>query len=505
LPHQLIQTATRGAILARGADGVPLLVQQLQSNDKQRFALGLAVVRELPGRQATEALAAEVSRATPERQALLLLALADRNDPHVAPLIVKAARSGPAAVRVLAMGALPRLDEAAAAPVLLDAATEKNPEVSRAALAAIDNLQGDAIDRLIAQRLAGEPEQGLLLLIDLAGRRHVTAATPLLWKATDDPNATVQMAAIAALGGTVAPADLPRLVARLTSSTTRDTSAALAHAVQAAVQRMPDREACAAIVADAIAGQSKAGQSRLLELLGSIGGAKALAIVAATARGDDEQLRDTAFRALGQWMSLDAAPIVLELAQQSKAEKYQVRAVRAYIRLARQFDMPAAQRAEMCRRALKVASRLEEKRLVLEILLRYPSPEMHALALEAAATPELKAEAEQLALNIAGASGGDTKQLRKALAQAGHQTVKLEILQARYGEGDHTKDVTAAVRQCAGNLRILFLPSSNYNQAFGGDPAPGTVKQLTIRYRINGHPGEVVLAENATIVLPMPK
>ena len=259
----------------------------------------------------------------------------------------------------------------------------------------------------------------------------------------------------------------------------------------------------------AIPPQPKAAQCRLLELLGSIGGVKALAVVAASARGNDEKLRDTAFRLLGQWMSLDAASVVLELAQQSQAEKYQLRAVRAYIRLARQFDMPGAQRAEMCRRALKVARRLEEKRLVLEILLRYPSPEMHALALEAAATPELKDEAEQVALGIVAAghplTGGDTKALRKALAQAGHQTVKLEILQAQYGEGQHAKDVTGIVRQCAGNLRILFLPSYSYNQAFGGDPAPGIVKQLTIRYRIDGRPGEVVLSENATIVLPMPK
>ena len=74
-----------------------------------------------------------------------------------------------------------------------------------------------------------------------------------------------------------------------------------------------------------------------------------------------------------------------------------------------------------------------------------------------------------------------------------------------YGEGSNTKDVTATLRQCAASSRVVFLPSSNYNEAFGGDPAPGIVKQLTIRYRIDGRPGEVSLGENATVVLPMPK
>ena len=77
VPKQRIVEATRGAILARGAAGVPLLVEQLRSPDKARFAIGLRVARELADREATDALAAELPRATPQRQALLILALAD--------------------------------------------------------------------------------------------------------------------------------------------------------------------------------------------------------------------------------------------------------------------------------------------------------------------------------------------------------------------------------------------------------------------------------------------
>ena len=48
LPQQLVLTATRGAILARGPAGVPLLVEQLQSTDKHRFNLGLSLVARFP-------------------------------------------------------------------------------------------------------------------------------------------------------------------------------------------------------------------------------------------------------------------------------------------------------------------------------------------------------------------------------------------------------------------------------------------------------------------------
>ena len=50
--------------------------------------------------------------------------------------------------------------------------------------------------------------------------------------------------------------------------------------------------------------------------------------------------------------------------------------------------------------------------------------------------------------------------------------MKLEILKAEYGMGAETKDVTAILRRYARNYRVIFLPSANYNEAFGGDPAP---------------------------------
>ncbi len=47
VPKQRVVEATRGAILAQGTDGVPLLIEQLNSDDKVMVALGLTTAREL--------------------------------------------------------------------------------------------------------------------------------------------------------------------------------------------------------------------------------------------------------------------------------------------------------------------------------------------------------------------------------------------------------------------------------------------------------------------------
>ena len=53
--------ATRGAILARGADGIPFLIEQLRSSDKGLFQIALSTAREFPGRDIDKALAGGAS------------------------------------------------------------------------------------------------------------------------------------------------------------------------------------------------------------------------------------------------------------------------------------------------------------------------------------------------------------------------------------------------------------------------------------------------------------
>jgi hypothetical protein len=199
------------------------------------------------------------------------------------------------------------------------------------------------------------------------------------------------------------------------------------------------------------------------------------------------------------------APVLLDLAQNAADDKYKIRALRGYIRLVRQFNMPDAQRAEMCRAALQAAQRTAEKKLILEVIGRYPNVAMLALALEAARTPELKNEALAVAMIIADKAGRRSPELEKILKETGQGTVKIEIVKAEYGAGASVKDVTTILRKHVHDFPVIILPSPSYNATFGGDPAPGVVKQLKVQYRMAGKPGEISLSENATIALPMPK
>jgi hypothetical protein len=179
--------------------------------------------------------------------------------------------------------------------------------------------------------------------------------------------------------------------------------------------------------------------------------------------------------------------------------------LRGYIRIARQFVVPDDVRIEMCQKAWAAAEQPAEKRLVLEVLRRYPSEATFTQALSAMKVAEVREDATAAVLSIAQSLAGKGVNVKDRLEKAGFERAKIEIVKAEYGSDSGKKDVTAVLRKQAGDLPLITLPETTYNKSFGGDPAPGTEKKLKVQYKINGKPGEATFAEGALILLPTPK
>ena len=505
LPKQRIVEATRGAILARGSAGIPLLMEQLRSADNELFGIGLRAARELAGGKVTEALAAELQQVSPERQVQLLMVVADRGDTAALPVVLQAAKSDSEEVRRMAVRALGYLGNASCVPMLLEMALSEDASLAPVALSVLADVSGEGVNDDIVARLADADGKMRLVLLELAGQRVIRAAVPLLLSAAGDPDVQVRAAALTALGKTIGPDHLPVLMERVSKAEDGAEVSAAVKALGAASQRMPDVEACAQQLVAAMTSAPDASKCRFLEVLAALGGDKALETVAAAASAPQPEMRETATRMLGEWMTIDAAPVLLDLAKNLPEEKYQVRALRGYIRLLRQFPLEDDQRIEMCRAALNAAQRDEERKLVLEVLQRYPGAETLRLAIELLEVPSLKDDAMATAFVIAKRGRAEPAQIQSLLAHMQQAPMKVEIVRAEYGAGKKVRDVTDILRKHAGNFPVIALPGASYNTSLGGDPAPNTPKELKIQYRINGKPGEVTLRENATIVLPMPE
>ncbi len=424
VPLFIIEAATQNAILAQGEGGIALMVEQLKSDNAALRGVSLRAARLVPGEAVAKALLGLLDGVPADQQAKLLSVMADRGDASALPAVVKAAGSDVEELRLAAVEALVALGGAGNVGLLLKAAADGDEDIAAAAKKALVAMPGDDVDAAVVAAVAGSQGTALALAIDAAGERRIMAASTALQKAARSSDTGIQLAAVEALGKTVGLDELPSLIARLVNAKNDEEKAVAGQAVKDTVIRMPDENACAAKIGECMDGASAEVKVFLMERLLDISGQAALKAVVAMARSNDDAMQDNATRILGSWISADAAPELFELAKDLDNNKYKIRALRGYIRIARQLNPSEEDRMTICRNTLAIAERLDEKKLVMEVLKRYPSAASLEIAVSAAGDSEIRENACQVALNIAEKIVGSNKAAVAAAMQKVIDTTK---------------------------------------------------------------------------------
>jgi HEAT repeat protein len=404
LPKQRLLEATRGAILARRTDGIPLLLEQLRSTDSELVGIGLRTARELPGQQVTEALASELNQTSADRQAPLLLALADRSDPAVLPAVLKLAQTAPVELRIVAIGALDRLGDASCVPVLLEAATVDNPQLSRAAKMAIARLEGDAVDTDLMSRLPQSTGRLRQALIELAGSRRIEQALPAALKSAEDPDPGIRRAACETLGTLGKAPEAAELVRLLKQSRNARERSELERALSSICGR--EGASCLPHVVPLTQSSDPALRLAGLHLLATVGGPDSLAAVKIAINDGDEAVRDETVRTLSGWPSnwpddVGVAEPLLALAKSGKKPVYQIQGMRGYlqhIQVTKNLD--ANDKVAKVKAALPIIQRPEERLLAISVLGTLPTPAALAALNEFTNDPALVEETCQAIVKI---------------------------------------------------------------------------------------------------------
>jgi len=204
IPPHIRIGAMAGAIRARGADGIPTLVQLLHGDDPAMFGVALRLTREWNEPKLTAALAAEIAKLPSDRQELLVRALGDRGDRAVVPSLL--------ALRTAAsIQALVQLGATAAVPMFVELALSGR-ELAPAAQAALVSLPGKEAEEAILGLLGHADAKIRALGITLVSQRRISGATPALLKTVTDADDAVRAAAVKALGETASAKEFPSLV-----------------------------------------------------------------------------------------------------------------------------------------------------------------------------------------------------------------------------------------------------------------------------------------------------
>ena len=391
--------ATFSALMARGEADLRLLEEQLRSKNDRSFAMALQASRQIAGKAVGVMLLGELNLATSQRKALLIGVLGDLRFTPALPAVSKLISDDSSVVRMAAVVALEHLGDETVLDRLLTVAATDDDALSDAAMGSLAGLNGERIDAAILVKLNRIAPSHLKELVQLVGTRRIVAGVPHLWKASNMSSSAIRLAALESLGSTVQEDDLARLIDQVVDSPVDERRAAV-KALTSACRRAVDPDRHVSQIAAQFSRASLELHAQMYDVLSSIGGPAALKHTIAGAKDERDVIQDAATRVLGEWPTPDVAPELLRLATGLDGEKYRIRATRGYIRVIRQFGLPADQRLEMARQAMKVATRNQEKVLVLHALLRFRNVDSMKMSIEYLDTPGLEPTAAQVAIYI---------------------------------------------------------------------------------------------------------
>jgi HEAT repeat protein len=415
-----IAVAFLSALGSRAQDEEPedpllqMVVELVSDADRDMRALGLQQVREeAPGEPATKRFMALLPKLSPEARAELVEALGERGDPLARPAILELAAGDQQAVRIAALRALAGLGTDADVALLAKKTTSEEEAERRAATQSLVRLRGDKVNQAIVSTMKEAAPEVRAELLGVLAARNAKEALPAVLANTADDQLSVRLAALESLRFLADEQQAGELVRIL--KTAREQSEREQAELALLVVCSRGRDKCGEPI---IAGLEEADAStriRLLRALARSGGAAALEAIVAHLNDEDEAVRDQAVRMLSIWPEETAVPRLLEIVTADDSLRHQVLALRGIVRLASpRADRPAD--LKLLGDAVKLASRPQEKQLVLGVLSGVGSQEALAIVAPLIDDSTLAEPAGLAAVRIAEQiQDGDKDSLRTAM------------------------------------------------------------------------------------------
>lgn len=398
LPHHVRLAAFSGAVRSRRNRGVPLMLEAIRTGSPVPVVDAVRVSMDLLGAEVTQALVGALGEVNEETQILLLQTLGDRGDATAARAMVRLAQSGSPNRRIAAIQNLVRLHDPVSLQALTGLLGDTETAVASAALTGLAGWPGPEADSAVMTLLNSPERNTRIAALEAAGQRRIRGAVPALLKAAEDADGEVASAAFETLGQLGGVAELPDMViAMLKTPALADAELALS----AVCERQPEPMTCADKLLPGLGKAKGEAKLALLRVLGGLGGPQALDAMRVAANDPDEPVRETAWRALCDWPTVDALPDLVRMTRSTAVPQLRTLALRGQLRLIPMQTLTASQRVGQIQELLPTIEQLKEQRLALSTLGGLPCPESLALVVPYLSRSGFEDEAGVAAVSIA--------------------------------------------------------------------------------------------------------
>lgn len=452
----LKEAALFSHIMVNKKEGLKIAATYLTDENQGMFEAAVQSIRLFPAEQSAivRTIVPVLPTLSPDRQGTVLESLAGCRDGDAVAEAEKLAQkfakdtAAPPILRLAAARTLGTVNKSENVSLLLTMATESDTTaaaaisgnddsaaiaaaISTAAFVSLVRLTDPKTDDTIVSYVASKGKLDTVS-IRLAKERRITGITPLLEKEVANTSSPLRSEAIDAVGETATLSSLPSVAKFLDTAKSDEETKQIIVTLSAICARMPQKESIDVVAGLLTGPYSDKVKVAAVELMRTIGGAKAIEIVTELVfSSPNPVLVDRATQTLGIWDSPDTmdeiAAALLRVAKSAKDNRDRVRGVRGYIRLARQFLFPEDKRIAMIHESFNVAQRNEDKALIFAIFGRYPSEPMLQAAMKYVSIPTFTEEACEAAVAVAEKLQNKSSATATAMQRVMDMTVKPEL------------------------------------------------------------------------------
>ncbi len=415
--RQVKAAALRGLIAASPSKQVPLILAGLAAEEPWRRAVAADCLASIDKPQQIQALAAGIPGLPAPGKIEAFMALRLRSHSAIRQAALKSLDSPEAEVRTAALTALIRSGTAQdVARLATLAATCKDETVRKAALETLRLMPAEGTAAAILAVMSDEKTLTPELVRSVLGRRSIEL-TPGFIKAAASSNEAVRLEAFQALDTISTEKDAAALVILLSKTPSGKLREAAGRAVWLCCEKITDPAKRPAPLLEAMKTADDTGKCALLPSLARLGDTQSLAAVHSAMKSKNKDVRDAGYRALANWPDASVAGELIEVAKNSKNTDYRIWALRAYARVvALPSKRPPQKTFEMLSNAMQLATRPQDKQLIVSRLSAVRVPQALGLLVSYLDDPGLKAAAVPAVFTLAkGLSKSHPLQAKAAL------------------------------------------------------------------------------------------
>jgi HEAT repeat protein len=383
--------------MADGNKTLGLLVDARKSSDPGLQKSAITMMAELKGSKITDTLTGLYEGLGPECQELVILAFDSRGDSAATPEIIKAASSEHENVRMAALIALGTVGTEHGIATLAKAASAGSRDEMDVAKVSLARMKGEGMDEAFVRAINTGDDKSRVEVIRAISTRGTRKALPSLFKtAGTDKQPRIRREAILSIGKIGTESEIEGLISLAIAPYDPGDRSSVEKALTTVFNKTDDRDAQARPLIAAVKTAGDEAIPVFLTLLKIPATSEAIETVRTAARSRNNSIYDAAVRSMFNWPNTDAVEDIYQIGLTSENQVYRVLACRSYVRLTKISEEPTP----MYAKAMKIAKRSNEIKLVLGALASDDALESYDLACQYLDKDEFKSDAYLAAVQV---------------------------------------------------------------------------------------------------------